>query len=48
MAEIIPFKGILYNPDKINDFAKVITPPFDVISKKDQQKFYESHPNNII
>jgi len=48
MAEIIPFKGILYNPDKINDFAKVITPPFDVISKKDQQNFYESHPNNII
>ena len=48
MAEIIPFKGILYNPKKINDFAKVITPPFDVISKKDQQNFYESHPNNII
>ena len=48
MAEIIPFKGILYNPEKINDFAKVITPPFDVISKKDQQNFYESHPNNII
>ena len=48
MAEIIPFKGILYNPEKINNFAKVITPPFDVISKKDQQKFYESHPNNII
>ena len=48
MAEIIPFKGILYNPEKINDFAKVITPPFDVISKKDQKNFYESHPNNII
>ncbi len=48
MAEIIPFEGILYNPEKINDFAKVITPPFDVISKKDQQNFHESHPNNII
>ena len=48
MAEIIPFEGILYNPEKINDFAKVITPPFDVISKKDQKNFYESHPNNII
>ena len=48
MAEVIPFRGILYNPEKINDFSKVITPPFDVISKKDQQNFYESHPNNII
>ena len=48
MAEIIPFKGILYNLEKINNFADVITPPFDVISKKDQQKFYKSHPNNII
>ncbi len=48
MAKIIPFRGILYNPDKIQDISKVMTPPFDVISKQEQDEYYESHPQNMI
>ncbi|MCP4344152.1 MAG: DUF1015 domain-containing protein [Desulfobacterales bacterium] len=48
MAKIIPFRGILYNPDKIRDISKVITPPFDVISKQEQDEYYESHPQSMI
>jgi uncharacterized protein (DUF1015 family) len=48
MAEIIPFKGILYNTKQIGDLAKVVTPPYDVISPKAQGGFYRSHPNNMI
>ena len=48
MAKIIPFKGILYNREKINDLSKVVAPPYDVISKQEQENFYDSHPNNII
>ena len=48
MAEVIPFKGILYNPKKINNPADVVTPPYDIISKQEQQDFYQSHPQNII
>lgn len=48
MAEIIPFKGILYNQEKIKDISQVVTPPYDVISPDDQEKFYNRHENNII
>ncbi|MBN1932220.1 MAG: DUF1015 domain-containing protein [Desulfobacterales bacterium] len=48
MAHIIPFRGTLYNPDKIKNFSDVVTPPYDVISKEEQQNFYKRHPYNII
>jgi uncharacterized protein (DUF1015 family) len=48
MAEIIPFRGILYNPEKINDFSDVIAPPYDVISPQQQDQLYQRHPNNVI
>ncbi|MBW2489870.1 MAG: DUF1015 domain-containing protein [Deltaproteobacteria bacterium] len=48
MAEVIPFKGILYNTGKITDLADVVAPPFDVISEQEQIQFYKRHPQNII
>lgn len=48
MARIIPFRGILYNPDKIHNFGDVATPPYDVISKQEQLDFHNQHPYNII
>ena len=48
MPRIIPFRGILYDPDKVPDLKAVITPPHDVISERDQQEFYKSHPQNMI
>lgn len=48
MADIIPFKGILYNDKKIKDLSKVLAPPYDVISPKEQEELYNLHPYNII
>ena len=48
MAEIIPFRGIFYNPVKIDNMANVVAPPFDIISEKEQLEYHESHPHNII
>lgn len=48
MAEVLPFRGIRYNPENLNDMADVITPPFDVISEQARNDFYDRHPNNII
>lgn len=48
MAQIVPFKGILYNPEKINDFSDVVAPPYDVISPLQQDQLYQRHPNNVI
>ena len=48
MAEVTPFRGILFNSGKIKDLAEIITPPFDVISKSAQQQFYERSPYNVV
>ena len=48
MADVIPFRGIFYNPDKVNNLADVVTPPFDVISDTDREVFYARSPHNVV
>lgn len=48
MAEILPFHGILYNPEKIEAIADVVTPPYDVISDAERDAFYRRHPHSVI
>jgi len=48
MADIIPFKGARYNPEKIKDFSKVVAPPYDVILPEEQDGLYKMHPYNIV
>jgi len=48
MVKIKPFRGIFYNPEKIGNFSEVVMPPFDVITKEEQDQAYARHPNNII
>ena len=48
MARILPFQGIHYNPNQIDSFADVTTPPYDVISEAKRDEYHERHPYNII
>ncbi len=48
MARIIPFKGILYNQDKIERIAEVVAPPYDVVSEDKQRELHKRHENNVI
>ncbi|MCK6467655.1 MAG: DUF1015 domain-containing protein [Candidatus Brocadia sinica] len=48
MAILKPFRGLRYNQDIITDISAVVTPPYDVISPQDQERYYQIHPNNII
>jgi uncharacterized protein (DUF1015 family) len=48
MAQIVPFRGIVYNPERVENLANVATPPYDVITSQEQLAFYERHPWNII
>jgi len=48
MAEIVPFRGVLYSQSRVGDLNRVMAPPYDVISPKKQDELYERHPNNII
>src|ERR1041385_8899143 len=47
MPEIKPFRGILYNPKKV-ELADVVAPPYDVISPQQQQELYDRSPFNIV
>jgi uncharacterized protein (DUF1015 family) len=48
MAEFLPFKGIRYNPQLIDEMATVVAPPYDVISPSEQERYHARHPNNVI
>lgn len=48
MARVIPFRGILYNTDVIEQLGDVVAPPYDVISEEQQQALCDRHPENII
>ena len=48
MAEILPFRGVLYDPAKVGDVTSVVAPPYDVIGLAEQAALYARHPGNII
>jgi len=48
MALVKPFRGFLYNQERIEDFELVVAPPYDVITAEQQSSYYEKHPCNII
>ncbi len=48
MAEILPFRGVLYDPAKVGDVAAVVAPPYDVIGSAEQTALYDRHPCNIV
>lgn len=47
MTKIIPFKGLLYNPEKVSG-DEVIAPPYDVISPEYREALYRKSPHNIV
>ena len=48
MAKVFPFKGWRYNEDNINLFEDVIVPPYDVITREEQEEYYNKSPYNYI
>ncbi|WP_027360291.1 DUF1015 domain-containing protein [Desulforegula conservatrix] len=48
MADVFPFRGVLYNPEKIQNLSEVVAPPYDVISPEEQESFYARNENNVI
>src|SRR5437660_6484065 len=48
MAEILPFRGVLYDPAKVGDVTAAVSPPYDVIGPDEQAALYDRHPCNIV
>jgi uncharacterized protein (DUF1015 family) len=47
LAEILPFRGIQYRARE-KDLARVLAPPYDVITPAYRDELYERDPNNIV
>jgi uncharacterized protein (DUF1015 family) len=48
VVKLFPFEGITYNQKKLKKLDRVFTPPYDVISPEQQDKFYADHDFNYI
>lgn len=48
MAEIRPFRGVHYSSSLLKDLAKVICPPYDIISPQMQQELYQRSEYNFV
>ncbi len=48
MAEISEFRGVRYNPAKVQYMQNVICPPYDVISSQEQQDLYDKNKFNMV
>jgi uncharacterized protein (DUF1015 family) len=48
VPQILPFHGYRYNAAKIKKFDDVLSPPYDVISAKEQEALYAKSPYNFV
>ena len=46
--EVSPFQGISYNQGTVGDLARVLCPPYDVITPEQQKIYYEESSYNAI
>jgi uncharacterized protein (DUF1015 family) len=47
VAEILPFRALVYNPAKV-PLGNVLSPPYDVISTAERTHLYARDPRNVI
>jgi uncharacterized protein (DUF1015 family) len=47
MADVRPFRGLMYNLREVS-LEKVVTQPYDKISRAMQDRYYASDPHNIV
>ena len=48
MANVQPLQGIRYSGEKVGNLARIVTPPYDVISAEAQANYYAQSPYNVI
>jgi len=47
MVDISPFRGLIYNEEKIKNISDVVSPPYDVISEDIRNKILCNHENIV-
>ncbi|MFW6114768.1 MAG: DUF1015 domain-containing protein [Thermodesulfobacteriota bacterium] len=48
MAIVAPFRAVAYNIERIPNLESVIAPPYDVITEKEQEEYYQRDPYNVV
>ena len=48
MATLSPFRALRYNPAKVRDLGVAVAPPYDIISPREQEFYYDLNPYNVI
>ena len=48
MVTLTPFKGIIYNKEKIASLDRVMSPPYDIITKDMKEMLYKNHEHNYV
>jgi len=48
MVDIAPFKGMVYNKEKIKKLDDVMSPPYDIISEQMQNELYNKNEYNFV
>jgi uncharacterized protein (DUF1015 family) len=48
LAEIRPFHGLRYQVSRVGNLAAVISPPYDIISPREQRALYARSPYNVV
>jgi uncharacterized protein (DUF1015 family) len=47
MPEVLPFKGIIYNSEKVKG-EEVVSPPYDIITAEMKEELYQKSPYNMV
>ena len=48
MAQVVPFRGLYFNPAQVDNLTEVVTPPYDVISPDERAAFAARSPYNMV
>ena len=50
MAEVVPFKGVLFNVQRVSKLsgAELLAPPYDIITSEYREELYDKSPYNIV
>ena len=50
MAEVVPFKGVLFNVPQISKVSgeDLLAPPYDIITPEYKEALYKNSPYNIV
>src|SRR5579871_77752 len=48
MADIVPFRGLRYDPERVGDMSRVLAPPYDVIGDTERAELEARHPQNVV